>query len=64
MDAILNVGSVTAAQKARQLLKKAGIFVEITRTRTAGCGYAVRVREEKKVLAAALLKEGGVRVKP
>ncbi len=56
--------SITGAQKAVKILEKAGIGNSMQRTPknmvTEGCGYAVRVREDKSAAAIKLLKSAGI----
>ena len=56
--------SITGAQKAVKILERAGISTAMQRTPknmvTEGCGYAVKVREDKSAAAIRLLRSSGV----
>jgi len=56
--------SITGAQKAVKILERSGISISMQRTPknmvTEGCGYAVKVKEDKAAAAVRLLKSSGV----
>ncbi len=56
--------SITGAQKAVKILERAGVSTAMQRTPknmvTEGCGYAVKVREDKAAASTMLLKSSGV----
>lgn len=56
--------SITGAQKAVKILERAGISTSMQRTPknmvTEGCGYAVKVREDKASASIMMLKSHGV----
>lgn len=55
--------SITGAQRAISLLETVGIQGRLVRTpknmMTEGCGYAVRIREDRINLAMRQLRNGG-----
>ena len=59
--------SVTPAQKAEHLLRRAGVECSLQRTprwmEEQGCGYSLRLRHRDISVAADLLKEGGAQYK-
>lgn len=59
--ASLTIGSITYAQRARNLLKTAGITASIVRSRATGCSYGVRVEKEQVSRARELLRDAGIK---
>lgn len=59
--AILVIGSVTYAQRARNLLKTRGITASLVRARASGCSYGVRLDKRERERALALLQEAGIK---
>ena len=59
MEAFFTFSSLTAAQKGRYLLQKAGIPVKIRKYvhPQTGCFYRLAVPQEKKELAGQLLSD-------
>ena len=63
-DWLITFRSVTFAQKAERLLKKAGIICLLQRTPNIfserGCGYCLRLRSSDTTAAVGMLKENHV----
>ena len=61
LEWLITFRSITAAQKAERLLKRADIFCGLQRTpkqlSERGCGYCLRVRSEQGMFAVKLLRE-------
>ena len=58
---ILTVGSITFAQRARNLLASRKILANLVRARQSGCSYGVRVDREKDSEAQEILRSAGMK---
>lgn len=62
MDTVLlTVGSITLAQRARDLLNARGISARLVRSQSAGCSYGVRVQSLYREEARTLLRNAGIK---
>ena len=63
-NCIITFRSVTPAQRAEEVLKRAGVVCTIQRTprwmEEKGCGYSLRMPCRDMMVAAALLRNAGV----
>ncbi len=63
-NCIITFRSVTPAQRAEEVLHRAGVECTVQRTpkwmEEKGCGYSVRVSREDVMAAAMLLRQAGV----
>lgn len=64
---LINVGSVTAAQRGQTLLKKERIFSKIQKaqksTAVGGCGWTLRVAKADETKALHLLEANGISIR-
>ncbi len=58
---IITIGSITFAQRARNLLSVRKITAVLVRTRAGGCSYGVRVSAEQLEEALTVLKNAGMK---
>ena len=64
MEYFINLGSVTYAMKAKELLLSHGIKSYIEKSRrigTLGCGYGVRIKDKKEE-ALKVLRGHGIKI--
>lgn len=63
-DWLITFRSITAAQKAERVLKRAEIFCSLRRTpkilSERGCGYCLQLRENSGARAVALLQQNQI----
>ena len=63
-NCILTFRSVTPAQRAEEVLHRAGVDCTLQRTpkwmEEKGCGYSVRMQQEDIMAAAVLLRQAGI----
>ncbi len=63
-NCMITFRSVTPAQRAEELLRRAGVSCNLQRTpkwmEEKGCGYSVRLDRRDIMSAAMLLRQGGV----
>jgi len=63
-NCIITFRSVTPAQRAEEVLRRAGVECTLQRTpkwmEEKGCGYSVRLQREDIMAAAVLLRQAGV----
>ena len=63
-NCIITFRSVTPAQRAEEVLRRAGVECTIQRTpkwmEEKGCGYSLRLNCTEMMAAAALLRQAGV----
>ncbi len=63
-NCMITFRSVTPAQRAEELLRRAGVNCNLQRTpkwmEEKGCGYSVRLDRRDIMAAAMLLRQGGV----
>jgi len=63
-NCIITFRSVTPAQRAEEVLRRAGVDCTLQRTpkwmEQKGCGYSVRVNCQDVMAAAALLRQAGI----
>lgn len=66
MSVYIKVGSITNAQRARSLLMRDSIQLQIIRTQDPkpgdGCGYAIKINEADKDKAFSILERNSIRV--
>lgn len=55
------LGSVTFAQRGRNLLLSKGVSATLARSRAGGCHYGVRVAEEELEKALSFLHSAGMK---
>lgn len=64
---LINVGSVTAAQRGQTLLKDERIFSKIQKaqksTAVGGCGWVLRVAKADEARALRLLEANGISIR-
>ncbi len=63
-NCIITFRSVTPAQRAEEVLRRAGVECTLQRTpkwmEEKGCGYSVRLQREDIMAAAVLLRQAGI----
>ncbi|MBR2937211.1 MAG: DUF3343 domain-containing protein [Oscillospiraceae bacterium] len=63
-NCIITFRSVTPAQRAEEVLHRAGVECTLQRTpkwmEEKGCGYSVRLQREDLMAAAVLLRQAGI----
>ena len=63
-NCIITFRSVTPAQRAEEVLHRAGVDCTLQRTpkwmEEKGCGYSVRMQQEDIMAAAVLLRQAGI----
>lgn len=63
-NCIITFRSVTPAQRAEEVLRRAGVECALQRTpkwmEEKGCGYSVRLQQEDIMAASVLLRQAGV----
>ncbi len=63
-NCIITFRSVTPAQRAEEVLRRAGVECTLQRTpkwmEEKGCGYSVRLQREDLMAAAVLLRQAGI----
>lgn len=63
-NCIITFRSVTPAQRAEEVLRRAGVDCTLQRTpkwmEEKGCGYSVRLQREDIMAAAVLLRQAGI----
>ena len=63
-NCIITFRSVTPAQRAEEVLHRAGVECTLQRTpkwmEEKGCGYSVRLQREDIMTAAVLLRQAGI----
>ncbi len=63
-NCIITFRSVTPAQRAEEVLRRAGVDCTVQRTpkwmEEKGCGYSVRMQREDIMAAAVLLRQAGI----
>lgn len=63
-NCIITFRSVTPAQRAEEVLRRAGVHCSIQRTpkwmEEKGCGYSLRLGCEDIMAATMLLRQGGI----
>ena len=63
-NCIITFRSVTPAQRAEEVLRRAGVECTLQRTpkwmEEKGCGYSVRMQREDIMAAAVLLRQAGI----
>lgn len=63
-NCMITFRSVTPAQRAEEVLHRAGVDCRVQRTpkwmEEKGCGYSVRLQREDIMAAAVLLRQAGI----
>lgn len=63
-NCILTFRSVTPAQRAEEVLRRAGVYCSVQRTpkwmEEKGCGYSLRLNCRDVMVATALLRQAGI----
>lgn len=67
MNEYINIGSITVAMRAKEVLRKEGITAYINRNTNlsagSGCGYSLSVSYGQKMRAVSILQQYGIRVR-